>query len=449
MLLKVKLLTREILLRKIKNKNITMNLTIKPTKNLKGEVEAPPSKSYTHRAIIHASLAEGESLIYNPLLSGDTQATIDACKEIGAKVVIDRENNCLIITGVSKPMVPGKVIDVKNSGTTIRLMTSVLSLCDEKVTLTGDASIQKRPMQPLLDALQQIGVKTESNNGMPPVSVKGPMKGGKCQIRGDVSSQFISGLLISCPLSDNDTTIEVVKSLKSTPYIKMTLYLIENFGVEIENRNYKNFFINSNQKYNPMDYTIEGDYSSAAFILAAGALTNSEIKIKNLLRNSKQGDRIILNILKSMGAHVEIAGDHVIVKGNGKLKGIEIDLSQYPDLVPVVAALGALSGGKTIIKNIEHVRYKESDRVHAIATELKKMGAKVTELKTMLEIRGIDTLTGTKVHGWDDHRIVMALAIAGIRAEGETVIDTADSIDVSFPNFCEVMGGLGVDIKNE
>ncbi|ODS37538.1 3-phosphoshikimate 1-carboxyvinyltransferase [Candidatus Altiarchaeales archaeon WOR_SM1_SCG] len=426
-----------------------MKLIIKPAKNLKGEVEAPPSKSYTHRAIILASLARGESKIYNPLLSADTFASIDACKAIGAKVVIDEKNNCLIINGNPELDVPKTIIDVKNSGTTIRLMTSVLSLCDKKVTLTGDSSIQKRPMQPLLDALRELGVKTESDNGTPPVSVTGPMRGGKCQIRGDVSSQFISGLLISSPMSGNDTTIEIMKSLKSKPYLKMTLHLVEQFGVEIENRNYKKFFINGGQEYLAGNYDVEGDYSSAAFILGAGALTDSEIKIKNLLNNSKQGDKIFLDILEKMGAEIEIYEDYVIIKGSGKLNGIEIDLSQYPDLVPVVAALAALSRGKTTIKNIEHVRYKESDRVHAIATELKKMGARVTELKASLEIQGVEKLKGAEVCGWNDHRIVMALAVAALRAEGKTVIDAAETIDVSFPDFHGVMKELGVEIEVE
>ena len=424
-----------------------MELVVNPVKNLKGEVKAPPSKSYTHRAIIIASLTKGESKIYEPLLSADTLATIEACEAIGAKIKRDDKNNCLIINGVLRPAHPKKIIDVKNSGTTIRIMTSVMALCSEKVTLTGDASIQKRPMEPLLEALERLGVKVESNNGMPPVSVTGPITGGKCDIRGDVSSQFISGLLIASPLADSDTTIEIVKSLKSKPYIKMSLHLLEEFGVDIENRNYKKFFVNGNQEYSCRDYTVEGDYSSSAFILGAAALTDSEIKINNLLKNSRQGDKVILDILKEMGAYVETDEDYVIIKGGGKLKGIEVDLSQAPDLVPIVAALGALSKGKTIIKNIEHVRYKECDRVHAIAVELKKMGAKVTELKTLLEIQGADSLNGAKVSGWDDHRIIMALAVAAIRAEGETTIDTAESIDVSFPNFVEVMKKIGADVE--
>ncbi len=424
-----------------------MNLVVNPTENLKGEINAPPSKSYTHRAIILASLAEGKSKITNPLLCADTLASIDACKAMGAKIAIDKKNNCLNISGISMPELPEKIIDVKNSGTTIRIMASVLALCNEKVTITGDESIRNRPMQPLIEALEQLGVKTESTEGLAPVSVTGPITGGKCQIRGDVSSQFISGLLIAAPLAKNDTTVEIIKSLKSTPYLKMTLHLIEMFGGEIENRNYKKFYINCGQKYTSADYEIEGDYSSAAFIIGAAVLTNSEIKIKNLFRNSKQGDKMILDILKTMGADIVVEEDYITVKGNGKLKGISVDLSQYPDLLPIVAILGSLAKGKTIIKNIEHIRYKECDRVHAIATELKKMGARVTELKASLEIFGGDKLKGAKVSGWDDHRIVMALAVAGMRAEGETLIDTAESIDISFPTFVEVMNEIGANVE--
>lgn len=421
-----------------------MDLKIKPIKNLKGTVNAPPSKSYTHRAIILASLSKGKSIIQDPLISDDTLASIEACKEIGAYIqILDNE---IEIKGISGEPKSTKEIDVKNSGTTLRLMTAVASLCKEEVTLTGDESIQKRPMQPLLDALEQLCVDTTSKDGKPPVTVKGPLRGGKCDIRGDISSQFISGLLIAAPLAKNDTEINVTTKLKSRPYIDLTLDVIEKFNGEIKVED-NNFYVKGNQNYKGITYKVEGDYSSAAFILSAAALTNSKVTVKNLPRDSKQGDRGIVKILEKMGANLKIKENELTVNGSDKLEGIEVDLSQTPDLVPLVAVLGSLAKGKTLIKNVEHLRYKESDRLHSISNELRKMNANIHEKKDSLEIEGVDSLKGANLNSWNDHRIVMALAIAGLRAENYTIIENAESISVSFPNFIDVMKNLGADIK--
>jgi len=424
-----------------------MDIMIKPSIELRGTVTAPPSKSYTHRAIIIGSLAKGGSIIQNPLISDDTMASVEACRKIGAEIKIFDKNKKIQITGISgKLKTPKEVIDVRNSGTTLRIMTSIGGLCRGKVILTGDESIRRRPMQPLLDALEQLGVRTTSVDGKPPVTVQGPLKGGDCRIRGDISSQFISGLLISAPLAANDTKIEIITELKSKPYIDLTLDVIKKFDGRIEVKN-NNFYVNGNQTYKGGIYRIEGDYSSAAFILAAAALTESEVTIKNLLRDSKQGDRRIIEILKNMGVDLKTKENELIIKGDGKLSGIEIDLSQNPDLVPIVSVLGSFAKGKTIIKNVEHLRYKECDRLKAMSNELEKMGARIKEGRDYLWIKGIKSLKGARVHGWNDHRVVMALAIAGLRAEGETNIDTAESISVSFPEFVDCLRQLGADLS--
>jgi len=424
-----------------------MDIMVKPSIELRGTVTAPPSKSYTHRAIIIGSLAKGGSIIQNPLISDDTMASVEACRKIGAEIKIFDKNKKIQITGISgKLKTPKEVIDVRNSGTTLRIMTSIGGLCRGKVILTGDESIRRRPMQPLLDALEQLGVRTTSVDGKPPVTVQGPLKGGDCRIRGDISSQFISGLLISAPLATNDTKIEIITELKSKPYIDLTLDVIKKFDGRIEVKN-NNFYVNGNQTYKGGIYRIEGDYSSAAFILAAAALTESEVTIKNLLRDSKQGDRRIIEILKNMGVDLKTKENELIIKGDGKLSGIEIDLSQNPDLVPIVSVLGSFAKGKTIIKNVEHLRYKECDRLKAMSNELEKMGARIKEGRDYLWIKGIKSLKGARVHGWNDHRVVMALAIAGLRAEGETNIDTAESISVSFPEFVDCLRQLGADLS--
>ena len=422
-----------------------MILKIKHTEKLQGTVTAPPSKSYTHRAIIIASLADGKSVISNPLISADTLASINACKAIGAEIEV--KNDKIIVDGVrGNPTLPEKIIDVENSGTTLRIMAAVASLCNGKVTLTGDESVQERPMQPLLKALEDLGVKTSSMNGKPPATVEGPSKGGLCKIRGDISSQFISGLLISAPCMSEDTTIFITTELRSKPYIDLTLDVMEEFGVKVKLDGNK-FQVRGNQGYRAIDYGIEGDYSSAAFILAAASLLDSKVTVKNLVIESKQGDRKIIDILREMGVDLKVDRDEIKISGNGGLNGIELDMSNTPDLVPIVAVLGSVAKGKTLIKNVEHLRYKESDRLKAISTELRKMGARIRERRDGLEIEGTNLLKGAKLHGWNDHRIVMALAVAGLIAKGETTIDNAEAIDISFPDFVDTMKRLGSHIN--
>ncbi|MFH0861045.1 MAG: 3-phosphoshikimate 1-carboxyvinyltransferase [Candidatus Altiarchaeota archaeon] len=423
-----------------------MRLTVNPVSKLKGIVKAPPSKSYTIRAVIAASLASGSSTIRDPLYSDDTRACIEACRLIGATIA---EGNALIVRGCGGRIEkPGKTIDTMNSGTSIRLLTAVAALSSERITLTGDSSIQKRPIGPLLDALKQMGVKTESKNGFPPATVQGPIRGGTCRIRGDISSQFISALLMACPLAEKDTVIELTSPLKSRPYVDLTLDILERFNVRVENEDYRRFIIAGGQEYKETEYTVEGDYSSAAFLLAAAALTESDVTVNNLFKASRQADKKIVNVLDEMGADLEVKSESVRVKGNGKLHGITVDLSDSPDLVPILAAVGALAEGRTVLKNVEHARYKECDRIHAMTVELKKMGSDIEERKDGLVIKG-RPLKAPKdaLDGWHDHRIVMALAVAGLKAEGETRIGDAEYVSVTFPNFVELMRKLGAHMS--
>lgn len=422
-----------------------MELRIRPAKELSGSVTIPPSKSYTHRAVIIASLAQGSSTIHNPLLSEDTIASIEACRKIGAQIkVLDEKIEVKGVFGV--PKAPKDVIDVKNSGTTLRVMTPVCSLCSEEVTLTGDDSIRERPMQPLLDALEQLGVQTSSANGKAPVSVQGPLTGGRCRIVGDISSQFISGLLVACALTRNETSIDLITPLKSQPYVDLTLDVVEKFGGQIE-KGTNAFRVPGSQIYRGINYLVEGDYSSAAFLMVAAALTESDVTVTNISSNSKQGDRRIIDILRAMGVNIQVKETSVTVRGAGDLDGIQIDLGDSPDLLPIIAVIGALANGKTLIKNVGHLRYKESDRLKAITTELNKMGAHVKEGNDYLEIKGVESLKGTHLSGWGDHRIVMALAIAALRAKGETIITHAETIPVSFPGFDKTMKSLGADME--
>ncbi|ABE52008.1 3-phosphoshikimate 1-carboxyvinyltransferase [Methanococcoides burtonii] len=411
-----------------------------------GEIFAPASKSYTHRAITVAALSK-ESIIHRPLISADTQSTIKACEMLGA--YIEKDGDKLLISGVDgEPQTPDNVIDVGNSGTTLRFMTAIAALGQGTTVLTGDNSIRSRPNGPLLQVLNDLGVQSISTrgDGCAPIVVTGGLKGAIAKIDGSISSQFISALLLACPLTKNSTTLSIKGELKSRPYVDVTLDILEKAGAEIyleDNQNLK-FIIPGNQKYRLKEYTVPGDFSSASYLLAAAAMTDTKIKVNNLYP-SMQGDAAIIDILKEMGANIYWNKEEGTVEVNGgKLHGITMDAGATPDLVPTVAVLGAVAEGETVITNAEHVRYKETDRLHAMAVELDKMGISTSEEKDKLTIKGGE-LKGADVHGWHDHRIVMSLTLAGMIA-GDTTIDTAEAIFISYPNFFDSMRSIGADV---
>lgn len=417
-----------------------MKLTIHRSE-IKGSVNAPPSKSYTHRAIAFAALSKN-AIVRNPLISEDTKASIRASEAFGA--AIESKNDSLLISGFDgKPKIPDNVIDVANSGTTLRIMTAISSLVDGATVLTGDASIRTRPNTPLLNALNDLGASAFStrNNGMAPIVVRGKMKGGRVRINGSISSQFISALLIACPFAENETTIMIEGELKSRPYVNITIDMLKESGASINaDEKTNSFTILPGQKYDMRSYAVPGDFSSASYMIAAGALCG-DITIKNLYP-SQQGDSALIGILEKMGARIFWDRKKGEVRVNkSELCGTIVDVGKTPDLVPTLAVLGAASKGEMVIENAEHVRYKETDRLHAMTVELKKMGVDITEEKDRLIIKG-GKIKGANVHGWDDHRIVMALAVAGMVA-GKTTIDTIESINISYPGFFEDLRNNG------
>lgn len=407
-----------------------------------GGVAVPPSKSYTHRAITISALGPGGS-VKRPLLSADTRATIAAAQALGARIEGEEE---LMVTGVGgEPSTPDDVIDVDNSGTTLRIISAVAALTDGAV-LTGDASIRRRPNGPLLKSLNDLGGEAFSikKNDCAPLVVRGRIRGGRTVLDGRVSSQFLSALLISCPLAEDDAEIVIDGELKSRPYAEITLEMLEEAGAEVET-DFERFFIPGGQRYRLEDYTVPGDFSSASYLLAAAAVTGSRLSVRGL-RPSRQGDSAIVSILRDMGAKIswdQEKGDLVIEGGD--LEGVEVDASLTPDLVPTIAVLGSLARGKTVVKNAEHVRHKETDRLSAMAMELSKMGADIKERPDGLVIEG-GRLEGARVSGHHDHRIVMALTVAGLAA-GDTRIDTAESVSVSYPSFFEDMARIGCLIE--
>jgi 3-phosphoshikimate 1-carboxyvinyltransferase len=425
------------------------SLKVKPSK-LAGEVVAPPSKSYTHRAFAVGLLAKGESRITDPLIGLDTKATIDAAEILGAK--ISNIHETWVVHGTGGNLKPKTdLIDAQNSGTTIRIMSAIAALSRKPIRLTGDESIKTRPMGPLIEALVKLGAKgkCEGPNGRPPVVVGGGLAGGDVEITGAVSSQFISALLIACPYALEDVTLSVAEEPRSKPYIEITLEVLDAVGAKIRrNKSFTDFKIDGRQVFSPLELKIPGDFSSAAFVLGAAALTESTVRVSNLNVRGAQGDRRIVELLREFGADVKVRGETVEVTGAG-LTGIEADSSDNPDLVPILSVLGAVADGRTRLTNIHHLRFKETDRLRALATELRKLGANVEELPDEIRLNGVKQLKEAKLQSYGDHRMAMALSVAGLVAKGETVVDGAESIPVSYPSFVEDMRKLGAQLKVE
>jgi 3-phosphoshikimate 1-carboxyvinyltransferase len=422
------------------------DLIVEKIERLSGVVRAPPSKAYTHRALIAASLSEGQSSIREPLICDDTLATVNACSLLGSK--IRRVKDGFIVNGVSKPTTPEGVIHCGDSGSTIRFITPICALADGISVLTGNEGLRKRPMESLLEALRQLGVKCYSarGDGHPPIIVfGGGIKGGEASLRGDISSQFVSGLLFSTPKASVDTEIAVTTQLESKPYVAMTLDVLRKHGIRVEaSTDYGRFLVPRGQFYKAFSHVIEGDYSSAAFLLAAASITNSDVKVVNLMRETLQGDRAIVNILKDMGSKINVGEDFVEVQGvEGELNGINVDVRDVPDLAPVCMALASFADGESVLSGTGRLRFKESDRIVSMTSELAKMGVEIMELEDKLIIRGKGRLHGAELDSHNDHRIAMACAVAALGADGTTVIHGIECVSKSYPNFVEDLRSLG------
>jgi len=424
----------------------TSNFVVKKTEKLEGTVRAPPSKAYTHRAVVAAALSEGKSTIREPSNCDDVSATIKACSVLGAK--IKRRESALEVKGFSKPQTPKNVVDCKGSGATIRFVSSICALADGVSVLTGNGSLRRRPMQPLLDALNQLGVRCFStkNDGTPPIVVfGGGIKGGDAAIAGDVSSQFVSSLLFSTPKAENDTRITLTTRLESKPYVKITIDVLRKHKVKIDHSpSYDQISVPCKQEYRPADHLIEGDYSSAAFILAASAITESRVRVENLRKETLQGDRMIVDILEKMGATLNVGKNHVEIAGDREsLTGVDVDLSDTPDLAPICAVLACFAQGETTIRGVKRLRFKESNRISSLISELTKMGGKIVANGDSLIIEGKAKLRGANLSSHRDHRIAMACTVAALGAEGETVIRGGSCLKKSYPNFVDDLKLLG------
>lgn len=438
-----------------------MILKVKNISSIGGVVKAPPSKSYSHRAVILASLAKGTSKLYDMLYSEDTLASIRVCESLGAKIT--RFDDYLEVVGTGGVLHNSSElpIDLANSGTTLRLMTSVAALSDNEVILTGDESLQTRPMGLLMDALWPLGVETKSlkDNDKAPILIKPGYVGGETNVMGNVSSQFISSIIISSPLSEYGVTLYVLPEFKSKPYVNMTLDIMRKFGVRVLkgyylkhescDKQYQSCRIDefkvTRQDYVACDYTVEGDYSSASYLLALIAINGGKAVIRNLFFDSKQGDKLILDILQDMGVTILRGEDYVEIVSDGNLKAVDVDLANAPDLLITVAVLAAMAEGTTNITGVAHARVKETDRIDTTCRELEKLGCKLTEREDGMSITGGVSSGVVDSHG--DHRLAMAFSLIGLKHD--ISITNGEVFDVSFPNFIEVMAELGFELVLE
>ncbi|MBN1787890.1 MAG: 3-phosphoshikimate 1-carboxyvinyltransferase [Sedimentisphaerales bacterium] len=414
---------------------------------LRGTVAIPTSKSHTIRAVAIASLSDGKSLIKNPLASGDTLSAVDCYRALGADIDTT-DTSCWIVKGTAGKIIPpGKIIDIGNSGTSLRVALGSASLATQgdKITFTGDKQIQSRPLGPLLDSLNDLGAKAKSlkNNGSAPVEIEGTLTGGKTSIN-CFTSQYLSSLLLATPLAQNNSQIDVTV-LNEPDYVQMTLDWLDAQGIEYENQDFKCLKVKGGQKYKAFDKTIPADFSSATFFLCAGAILDADITITGLDFSDSQPDKAVADYLKQMGAKIDITAEGVHIK-TSQLKGADIDMNRTPDALPAMAVTAAMAQGTTTLGNVPQARGKETDRITCMAQELTKLGIKTEELPDGLIVHG-GKLKAANLSGRGDHRIVMALSLAAMALDEPCVIDTAEAMNVTFPDYVKLMKSLGANIE--
>lgn len=395
-----------------------------------GTIKAPASKSYAQRAIAAALLADGFTTLTDMELCSDTRAALEVAKTLGATYEITGESKYLIKGGLN---CTSSIIDIGESGLSARMFTPIAALCPEPITITGHGTICRRPMEMIIDPLCELGVDVRSCNGLLPLTVEGPIAGGETTVDGSVSSQFITGLLMALPLAKQDTTFRVT-SVKSVPYIDMTLDVLNRFGIETKHNDYIEFFVEGGQKYVPCEFSIEGDWSGASCMLVAGAVAGS-LTVRNLNQISKQADIAILDALAHAGAEIEIMQDAVKVTHPEYLSAFEFDATNCPDLFSALVALAANCHGISHIYGAERLLHKESDRAQSLQEEYARLGIEVDISRPdVMRVRGGE-IKGTTVDSHADHRMAMSLAVAALNASDPVTIVGAETVDKSYPAF--------------
>lgn len=421
-----------------------MEVTLRKAGNIDLCFQAPPSKSYTHRALIAAALAVGDSFIANPLEAEDIAVTRGALMGMGVRITTGDCWSRVFGTGGTLSCLPGLVVDMQNSGTSMRLLTSVALLCKSPVILTGSPRMKERPLGPLAGALAALGgsIGFLEKEGFPPVKVSGGLAGGWARVDAGMSSQFVSSILMAAPYAQRDVTLDLDPGVASPSYLDVTLSVMEAFGVTVEREGYRHFRAAAGIPYLGRKYEIEGDYSSASYFFALAALCGGRVRVGNLNPSSCQGDRQFLAALELMGCRVRSLGEAVEVSCEGDLEGIEIDMSSSPDTVQTLCMVASKARSPTRISGIAHLRWKESDRLESTARLLRSLGGNVSIEGDALIIRPAP-LHGGRIDPGDDHRTAMSFAVLGL-SMGNVKITQAECVSKSFPGFWEQLAGQGL-----
>lgn len=420
---------------------------------LNGQAVLPGSKSQSIRAIILASLCEGESVLTNMLYSDDTQDAIHVCRSLGAK--ISKSDHVLTIKSMGLPLkLQTTEIHSGNSGITTHFLMPILGLrqnTDQSIILNCSEQMRARPIKPLVEALSNLGLSINylENENTLPISISGKLMGGKTYVDG-ITSQYLSALLFALPCASGDSEIQV-KNLQERPYAEMTLNWLKDQGIQFHHRSkgdIDTYNIKGGQKYKNINAAIPSDFSSASYLIAASVLIPGEVILQGLNMADPQGDKRLVTILQEMGANITIHPTHLHIYGGKKLSGIKVDANDIPDLLPTLAVIGTYASGITEICNVAHARIKETDRIKSMANGLTRMGAKIDEKDDGLIIHQ-SALRGARVKGYGDHRTVMALSIAGMIGDGTTIIDDSEAINKTFPTFIKLMQSIGAKMEVE
>ncbi|VFP83689.1 3-phosphoshikimate 1-carboxyvinyltransferase [Buchnera aphidicola] len=428
------------------------SITLKPVNYINGELNLPGSKSISNRVLLLSALSSGQTVIKNLLYSDDVKYMLNALSQLGIKYHLNKNKMECIIQGVSGSLYVKKKITLYlgNAGTAMRPLLAALSLKNNQIILTGDTRMQERPISHLVESLRLGGAIIDYTNkiGYPPLYIQGGFKGGEITVDGTISSQFLSSLLMLAPLAELDTTIIIKDILVSQPYINLTIKLMENFGITVKiSDNYKYFYIKGNQKYiSPKDYLVESDISSSTYFLAAAAIKGGHVKINNIKKNSIQGDIAFINVLERMGATIIWKGNSLICKRNN-LFGITMDCNHIPDAAMTIAMLGLFSDQLVYIKNIYNWRVKETDRLYAMTTELRKIGANVQEGKDFIVIHPVKKFLHATIDTYNDHRIAMCFSLIALSGVPVTLLNPT-CVNKTFPSFFEKFHSICQYSKN-
>lgn len=426
------------------------NAIVRPTAALRGEIQALSSKNYTTRYLLVGALAEGTSTVYYPAHSEDSDAMRRCIRDLGAVLVEDAEK--VQITGFASRPLPVKQLDVGNAGAVLRFLMSVAAFCPE-VTFVNryPESLGKRPHSDLIDALQQMGVQVKHNEGKLPITILGGHpRGGKIAVSGSVSSQYLSSLLFTAPLLAEDSEIVVLNDLKSKVVVGQTLEVLEQAGIRIEaDADLMRFRVPGRQKYEAKRYVVQGDYPGSAAILAAAAVTNSDVAVQRLAEKSRQGERAVVDVLRAMNVPLTHERDTVRVKGNGRLRAGEFDGDRFTDAVLAMVAAAVFAEGTSRFYNVENLRFKECDRITDFVAELNKAGADVEERRSEIIVHGKPegVKGGVEIDAHFDHRVIMALTVVGLRSAEGLVIKDAHHVAKSYPQYFQHLLSIGASIE--